>query len=448
MKEGRETRSNGISIDGIAGQNVLNEEESIRKYLSLESLGIRAGWLALLQLTGYLAYLLFQLYSANHLGPSDYGLLAQTLALGSFISLIGNFGSDRILVRELIQRPERKISIIQASLAQRLSLSVPAAIVLILIVVVNGDRIQVPLSIPVAIYFLLNAIDLIALFDSQRKAWLHAIGFFIRNLMMLGMFTLLVFLNGATAVATGWMMVLAASVFLLFQFSFAVRTGWTPWCAISIKDIKDLFRITLPLAIATAAVQIYMQFPIIVLGWTHDKQSAGLFAVAFNLAVAISGLIGTVYRLILPELSRLAKTSLLQTMLSAKRVSRMMLFISLVLTLAVWHFSPWIIGWFRPDYKGSLGLFRIMLVIVPLVSWGSVFGNTFLAIGEVSKYVFPVIIGALVSIATCVAFIPSSGAIGASVVMAVTQASVVFCSAVLFFRSSNSHSIRAAEDRR
>jgi O-antigen/teichoic acid export membrane protein len=244
------------------------------------------------------------------------------------------------------------------------------------------------------------------------------------------------------------MMVLAAAVFLLFQFSFAVRTGWTPWCAVSVKEIKDLFKITLPLAITTAAVQIYMQFPIIVLGWTHDKQNAGLFAVAFNLAFAFSGLIGTVYRLILPEFSRLAKTSLLQTMQSARRVSRIMLFVSFVLTLAVWHFSPWIIGWFRPDYKGSLELFRIMLVIVPLVSCGSVFGNTFLAIGEVSNYVFPVIIGALVSIATCMAFIPSSGALGASVVMAVTQASVVFCSAVLFFRSFKSHSVRAEEDHR
>ena len=92
--------SAGTTLDGA------RERASAHARLTVRALLSRTAALVALQLVGYGAFLLFQLSAARLLGASGYGALAHALAMGTFVALLGMFGSDRILVRELLSRAD------------------------------------------------------------------------------------------------------------------------------------------------------------------------------------------------------------------------------------------------------------------------------------------------------------------------------------------------------
>ncbi|MFN7951155.1 MAG: methyltransferase domain-containing protein [bacterium] len=418
--------------------------ETARARLAGWALGWRTTGLASLQLVGYAAFLFFQLGSASALGATGYGALAHALALGSFIALVGVFGSDRLLVRELAQRPFglARAGLARAALAQRLMLAVPTAVII-------GAAIErtspgAGLAWPVAAFQLIQALDLMSVFDSGRAAWLHVAGFAARNVLLLVTFTAAAALGDLSPAAVAWLMVAAGAAFWAFQASVAVRRGWLAAGGADWALIARLLRLSWPLAIASAAVQLYQQLPILVLGWVDTGAATGRYAIASQLVFALLGIIGLAYRLILPELAVLARESRAEAWRRTWNVSAAMLLGATLVALGAWAVGPIVITWAKPEYASALEAFRLLLLAVPVVACGSVFGNAFLALGEVRSFVVPILCGAAASLVASLVLIPARGAAGAACALVLAQVVVVSASAVAFARSRPSRRRRAA----
>lgn len=408
------------------------EHTSAHARLAARALVSRTAVLAALQLVGYGAFLLFQLGAARQLGASGYGALAQALAMGSFVSLIAVFGSDRILVRELLLRadPASRAALVRASLAQRAALGLPAAAVLGW--AVSRTPSGAGLAAPVGCFYLLQSLDLAAVFDGQRAAWLHVGGFAARNVALLAVLAALASLEAASPATTAWGMAAASAAFLVYQVVLAERRGWARPGPVAWRDVARLLRLCWPLAVASAAVQLYQQLPLLSLGWLEGPTSAGRYAIAAQLAFALLGLVGLAYRVILPELARLARTSRLAAWRRAWSVSATVGTGSTMVAAVAWATAPVVATWLAPGYQGSVEALRVLLAMVPLVACGSVFGNALLALGEVRRFVAPILAGVAAGALACAALVPELGVRGAAWALVASQLAVVAASVVAF----------------
>lgn len=408
------------------------EHTAAHARLAARALASRTAVLAALQLTGYGAFLLFQLGAARFLGASGYGALAHALAMGSFVSLVAIFGSDRILVRELLQRTDRhaRAALVRASLAQRALLGLPAAAVLGW--VVSRTASGAGLAAPVACFYLLQSLDLAPVFDGERASWMHVGGFAARNVALIALLAALAGLQGASPAATAWGMAGASAAFLAFQVAVASRRGWLMPGPVTGSDVARLVRLCWPLALASAAVQTYQQLPLLALGWVEGAASAGRYAIAAQLAFALLGLVGLAYRLILPELARLARASRLDAWRRTWGVSATVGVGAALVAASAWALAPLLAACLAPGYQGSVEAFRVLLVMVPLVAFGSVFGNALLALGEVRRFVAPVLTGVAAGAAACAALVPGLGVRGAAWALVGAQLAVVGASVLAF----------------
>lgn len=409
--------------------------ETARARLAVWALGARTAALVALQLAGYAAFLVFQLGAASTLGAARYGALAHALAFGSFVALAGVFGSDRVLVRELAQRPfgEQRAAWVRAALAQRALLAFPAA------ALVGGVLARTAsaagLALPVVAFYVLQALDLASVFDTGRSAWLHVAGFAARNVLLLAMLGVATSSGALSPAAVAWLMVVANASFWLLQIVLAARRGWLVPGRAEWSLVARLLRLSWPLALASAGVQLYQQLPILVLGWVEAGATTGRYAIASQLVFALLGLIGLAYRLILPELAVLARESRVEAWRRAWSVSAAMLAASTAIALAAWGLGPAVVARVKPEYAAALESFRVLLLAVPVVACGSVFGNAFLALGEIRSFVIPIGCGAGASLIASLALIPSQGARGAAYALVLAQAVVVSASVVAFSRS-------------
>jgi O-antigen/teichoic acid export membrane protein len=400
--------------------------------LSLNSIARGTIWLGCLNTLGLLLQLLFQIKAASLLGLTEFGYLAHTLSVCSFIPLLAQFGSDRVLVREIVQNRNRWREIVQASLAQRLVLGLLVSACIILGLVCAGDRFQLPVALALAVLSVISAMDLAHLFDSQGHSWKHALAVAGRYLgYLLGV----VAIHGVgcgSAVGTAWMMTAVSFVFLAYQLYYAMSQGWSPLHRCSWAVVRRLLQETWLVAIATGCIQIYLQGPVVMLGFLGEKEVVGPVVIAFLAASVLAGTIGLAYRLLLPRLSAMFATSPERAIAIVRRVSPLMLYISAGCTAAAWVFAPLLLPLLGPQYASAVPLMRITLCVVPLVNWASIYGTSFLAMRRVGPYLAASAAGAATAIVLCALLVKPYGGLGCVAALAVSQVVVTLLSAAMF----------------
>jgi len=67
-----------------------------------------SSWMMAEQLLRILSGVFVGIYIARYLGPENFGVLSYVLAIATFMIAISRLGMDAILVRELINAPEKE----------------------------------------------------------------------------------------------------------------------------------------------------------------------------------------------------------------------------------------------------------------------------------------------------------------------------------------------------
>ncbi|MBK7977395.1 MAG: methyltransferase domain-containing protein [Deltaproteobacteria bacterium] len=105
---------------------------------------------------------------------------------------------------------------------------------------------------------------------------------------------------------------------------------------------------------------------------------------------------------------------------------------SAAVTVLAWATAPFLGVWLAPEYGDSVETLRVLLAMVPLVACGSVFGNAFLALGDVRRFVLPIAAGVVTGALACAALVPALGVRGAAWALVAAQLTVVVTSVLAF----------------
>ncbi len=404
--------------------------------ISLRSLAKGTLWLGCLSSVGLLLQLLFQFQAANLLGLSEFGRLTHMLAICSFIPLVAHFGTDRILVCELARNPGRWPQIVQTALLQRLLLGPLVGATLFAALVCDGEPQQLQVAFPLVLLGIVSALDLVYLFDAQGHAWKHSAALAGRSLGYVTGVVALDRLGWASAVNGAWMMATVSTGFLAYQLHYATTRGWSPLQRCSWRTVGRMLRGSSSIAMATACIQIYLQGPVVLLGFLGDKAEVGPVVIAVQAVTVLVGMIGLAYRLLLPRLTALFLEAPEEALAAIRRVSPLMLYVSTACTAVVWWATPWLLALLKPQYADAVHLTRITLCTVPLINWASIYGTSFLAMGQVRPYLACAAAGAVVAMGVCAALVPLCGGLGAVAGLAAAQVVASLTSAAAFARRS------------
>lgn len=224
---------------------------------------------------------------ARYLGPEQFGILNYVISLVALLSFFATLGLDRIVIRELINYPEKKQDILGSTLM--LKLIGGTCTLLFSIVTVGlfrkGESILVLLVLIIAVGTVFQALDTFDYwFQSQVKSKYTVLS---KNtaFLLFSAIKILLILNNAPLVAFAFAIsgeIAIGSLLLAFAYSKAYE---------SILELKIKFRLCLsllskawPLLLSSLSVLVYLKIDQVMLGQMVNDKSVGMYSAAAQIS--------------------------------------------------------------------------------------------------------------------------------------------------------------------
>jgi O-antigen/teichoic acid export membrane protein len=106
-----------------------NDSEGLRK------ISQNIGWLFFDKFIRLGVGLVVGVWVARYLGPEQYGTLNYALAFVGIFSALGSMGIEGIVVRDIVQKPEKKYEILSSAFILKLSGGIIAFIILFITII-------------------------------------------------------------------------------------------------------------------------------------------------------------------------------------------------------------------------------------------------------------------------------------------------------------------------
>jgi PST family polysaccharide transporter len=227
------------------------------------------------------------LWVARYLGPEQFGLLNYAQAFVALFTALATLGLDRIVVRDLVQHPEKKGEILGTTLALRLAGALAAILVQGLTVYfIQPDNLLLHLLVAILgsamVFQAFDSVDL--WFQSQVQSRHTVIAKNAAFLLMGGVRVALILARQplvAFAVAILGEAALGA-FFLLLRYRHQ-RGDPGAW-RVSGAWAKTLLRDGWPLILSGLAVMIYMRIDQIMLGQMGGNAAVGIYSAAVRIS--------------------------------------------------------------------------------------------------------------------------------------------------------------------
>lgn len=349
-------------------------------------------------------------YLARLLSAEGYGILGFAQAVLVYFQLLINQGFDTFGAREIARSPEKTRLYVNNILSIRLILAVVSYALLALF----AFLIPKPAVIKAAILILgVKLFDLTInlkwVFQGKEKMHWIAASRIIPQLLYLGaIFTLIHHPGQILRVPVIQVsVVLLGSFFLLLVY----RRSEGPFrITIDPAFWKDIFRQSLPMAATYLLIQVYVNFDMLILGFTHNEETVGYYNAAYKLINTIN-LFGIYYFVSLfPNLSRLYQESRekLRSLISHSLKLAGMIAVPLgvggtILAAPIIHLT------FGEGFGPSALPFQILIWNVAIIWISLHYGNILMACDRQGKYMLAVAAGAVSNISLNLIFIPRYG---------------------------------------
>lgn len=137
-----------------------------------------AGWMIAGRLIQMILSLFVGVITARYLGPANYGLISYAGAYIAFFSGICTLGANAILLKELVQNPEKEGELLGSNLVLRALVSALSAVCIVSIVAIvdNGERTTISVTILCSLSLIFNIFDIYRLwFQSKLQSKYTAI---------------------------------------------------------------------------------------------------------------------------------------------------------------------------------------------------------------------------------------------------------------------------------
>lgn len=245
------------------------------------------GWLFTDRILRLTIGLFVGVWIARYLGPQRYGLLNYAAALASLFGALATLGLDAVVVRDLVQTPEKRQEILGSAFVMRLGGSL-AALTLAgcAALLLRGASDEALLLVLIsATGFLFQAFVCIELwFQATMQTKYSILAKTTVFLLVSAVKVALIVLN-APLVAFAWAgLAETAAGSLALIIAYRARGGGLSQWRARLQTMTRLAREGLPLALSGLLVMIYMRIDQIMLGQMLDDRAVGVYAAATRLA--------------------------------------------------------------------------------------------------------------------------------------------------------------------
>ena len=387
------------------------------------------------------------IYVARYLGPERFGLLSYTLSFVFLFSSLASFGLDDILVRELVQNPEKRKDLLGSVFWLKVcgALVMGTAIALVLKYKVEDQQTYWMIAL-ITFGFLFQATNVVDFYFQSQVQSKFAVRAQVIQLILTSLFKIYLVWAKAELVWFAFALMLdQAVVAVLFLLVYHWQIEWFPFFSFRWIQAKKLMRDAWPLIFAGMVVSVYMKIDQVMLKEMLDTKAVGVYAAAVKLCEAWYFLPTALIASIFPAV---IKAKIKSKTLYDKRVQNLydlMVWSSIAVALPTTLLADWVILiLYGIDFQEAADVLRIYIWAGVFVTLG-IASSKWLIAENLQRYLFfRTILGALLNVGFNLWLIPIYGIKGAAIATLVAQGTVGFLS-LSFFKKTRHNFLMAAK---
>ena len=311
-----------------------------------------------------LAFVYFTLLARHFLPPEDVGKYLYALSYVALFSVIVDFGMQPALIREIAKDKSRTASIVSNALGIKTIMALGTAAVMLLVVrVTENDPIKIALISIAAITIILDSAQLTfyAVLRGYERLNFEAVG---------------VLIGQVVTVTTGALILIFHQPLPYLMFSFVAGSlwnagySWTRAKKISGSSFRiarnltvwiELFKLSIPFAIAAIFVRIYSSADTVLLNRLAGNEAAAFYGVPFKFVFAFQFVPIALAAALYPSFARVINEDKKRTgelFVSAERYLMLIVFplIAGMIVLA----KPIIVAFYRVQYLPSVPIMMLL----------------------------------------------------------------------------------------
>jgi O-antigen/teichoic acid export membrane protein len=378
------------------------------------------------------------IYVARYLGPERFGLLGYSLSIIALFASVATLGLDKIVIRNLVQNPERTSNIMGSAFI----LKVIASIFLLFIIYIfvqltdSDNRTKFLIMIlAISIFFQsFNVIDFY--FESQVLAKFSSWANFGARL--------------GSSIIKVWLIYTQAPL-LWFAWAFVLENALFSFFLVIFYEVKKLrisrwrFKRKLafgflsdswPLILSSLAIIVYLRIDQVMIKIILNNEAVGNYAVAVKISEAFYFIPFAITGSLFPAI---IKSKQENNQLYTDRLQRLydlMTCLGISIALPMTIFAEQLIGLlFGGQFPSAAGAFKIHIWACVFVFLGNACAKWFIAENLEKYFLYRSLSGALLNIILNLAFIPKFGINGAAFSTVISYFSATYLS-MAFFKAS------------
>jgi len=226
-------------------------------------------------------------WMARYLGREQYGLFNYAMSFTILIGSLAGFGTNNIVIREILRHPERKDEILGSSFAIRQFGGVLTVIICVISArfLNSGDTYMQLLIFISSISYLFGSFDVIDLYfqsqiESKYAVVANNISFLLLSSFRIGMIILKAPLTAFVIAATVEVMAAQMAMVIVFKKTGNSLLSWR-W---SYVVAKDILRDSWPLMLAVVSAVLYLKIGQVMLGMMANFTELGDYSAAVKIS--------------------------------------------------------------------------------------------------------------------------------------------------------------------
>ncbi len=365
------------------------------------------------------------------LGAESYGVFSTALALGTVTASVSDFGTTRLLIRDLARDRSRSVTVLSSLFALRFGLTFAGFLLAIVVGYALGYGRGLMLSLIFASLYAL-ALSMTSffrgVFQGLEVLKHEAKSLYIEKGLVIVIATILLVRTREPHWVLGGM---AAGMWLtLLYLSLVVRKRFVRFVAdsIDVSFLRTQIGVLIPIGLASLFTLLYMKVDMVMIERMLGDRSAGHYGAAYRILEAMSMLPHIVaFAAVYPRLSSLhSDLARMKSLLRSSAVILTVIAIGVSTVLALG--APLLISLLAPggDFTAASPVLQVLVWTYPFVCANAILYSGLLALNQERVAVFALMAVFIFNAGTNYIIIPVYGVIGSAATTVITEILLMF----------------------
>lgn len=347
----------------IARLKSLTSHSGFRRY------GANTAWLFAEKIIRMFVGLFIGIWIARYLGPDQFGLLNYVISFAAIFGIIGTFGLDGIIIRELVKDKAKRDIILGTAFWLRV---IGSLLVMLILVIASyftsNDSMTNYYILLIAFSSFFNATIVIDYFFKSEVQSKNSVKINISMLIISSLLKIIFIVFNFPLIAFVYLVVIEAMILAVGYVSIYSKDNLTIWQwkfdkSTAIQMLKDGW----PLMISFMMVTIYMQSDIIMIKELLNVEGVGVYAAATRLSVAWYFIPSIIASSLFPALINAKKVSESLYYARFTKLLTLMIWMGIAIAIPMTFLSDWLIMILYGEAYNGAG------IILSIHIWAAVF---------------------------------------------------------------------------